>query len=462
MEIIDPKIFKAYDIRGVYPTQLNEENIVRIVRGIYKFFHDTLGKDQLNIVLSYDMRLSGPQLYEAAKKTLVEMGAHVIDTGKVSTPTFYFTVAHYGYDCGIQVTASHNPKEWNGMKFVKNSPNGLIKIGKTQGMDEIHKMANEGVSFTPTTQGSVTEKPADEILADEVENALALTGHPTLKKFKIAADPANAMGAQYIDAIFKKVPADLIRMNFELDGSFPVHQPDPLDFENLKDLQKKVLEEKADFGLAPDGDGDRLYFIDEKGQVVPATLITGLVARELLKEKPGSTILFDIRYILGSKKIVDEFGGKYEITRVGHAFITEALNKTGGIFAGESSGHFYYQSNGNAESQLATIIIVLKVLSEEGKPLSEVLAELHRSFESGEFNFKVNNAAEIIDGVKQKYADGELVTIDGVSVSYPNWRFNIRTSNTEPLLRLNVESYDQKEMETKRDELIALIDSLKK
>ena len=462
MDKIDPKIFKAYDIRGVYPDQLNEQNTVQIIRAIYKFFKDTIKKDEITVVLSYDMRLSGPQLFETAKKTLLEMGAHIIDTGKVSTPTFYFTVAHYGYDCGIQITASHNPKEWNGMKFVKNSPNGLIKIGKTQGMDEIKRMANEGVEFTPKSQGKVTEKPADEILSDEVENALKLAQNPQLKKFKIVADPANAMGSQYIDAIFKKIPADLIRMNFELDGSFPVHQPDPLDFENLKDLQKKVLEEKADFGLAPDGDGDRLYFVDEKGQVVPATLITALIARELLKEKPGSTILFDIRYIMGSKKIVEEFGGKYEVTKVGHAYITEALSKTGGIFAGESSGHFYYQANGNAESQLVTIIIVLKALSEANKPLSEVLKELQRSFESGEFNFKVTNALEILEAVKQKYADGELVTIDGVSVSYPNWRFNIRTSNTEPLLRLNVESFDEKEMQSKRDELIGLINSLKK
>src|SRR6185437_10888618 len=360
---IDPKIFKAYDIRGIYPKQLNETNIVPIIRAIYKFFYDSIGKENPTIVLAYDMRLSGPQLFEKAKETLVSMGAQVIDAGQLSTPSFYFTVFHYAYDCGIQITASHNPKEYNGMKFVKYSPVGLIKIGKPTGMDDIKKMATEGVEFTPKTKGSVTPKTG--ILEDEVENALKIFENPEVKKFKIVADPANAMGAQYIEALFEKVPADLIKMNFNLDGSFPVHAPDPLDFNNLKDLQARVLEEKADFGMAPDGDGDRLYFIDEKGQIIPATIITALVARELLKEKPGQIIYVDIRYLLGSTKIIEEYGGKLEKTKVGHAYITEAMNKTGGPFAGESSGHFYFGATGNAESQLAVIVSVLKVLSRE-------------------------------------------------------------------------------------------------
>jgi len=404
------------------------------------------------------MRLSGPQLFEAARKTLVAVGAHIIDCGQLSTPSFYFAASHYDFDCGIQITASHNPKEYNGMKFVINSPHGLIKIGGSTGMPEIKTMAMEGVEILTTTPGTITQKIG--ILEDEVENALTLFNHPQIKKFKIVADPANAMGAQYIEALFNKIPADLIKMNFNLDGSFPAHQPDPLNFDNLKELQKRVLEEKADFGLAPDGDGDRLYFIDEKGQVIPATIITALVARELLKEHPGATILVDIRYILATKKIVEEFGGKSAVTRVGHAFITEELGKLGGIFAGESSGHFYYQANGNAESQLNTILSVLKVLTEEGKTLSQVADELRRSSESGEINFRVTNAPEILEALKERYKDGELVTLDGVSVNYPMWRFNVRTSNTEPLLRLNVESFDQKEMEEKRDELTNFIKSL--
>lgn len=458
--MINPKIFKAYDIRGIYPEELNEKNIVQIIRAIYTFFQKKIKKDQLTIALAYDMRLSGPQLYKAAKETLVEMGANIIDCGQLSTPSFYFAASHYGYDCGIQITASHNPKEYNGMKFVINTPHGLIKIGGATGMPEIKKIAEEGVKIKAQKKGKIKLKK--DILKDEVENALKLFNHPKFKKFTIAADPANAMGSQYIEALFNKIPANLIKMNFELDGSFPVHQPDPLNFENLKDLQKAVIKHKADFGLAPDGDGDRLYFIDEKGQVVPATIITALVSRELLKEQPGSTVLVDIRYILGTQKIVKEIGGKSVITRVGHAFITEELGKTGGIFAGESSGHFYYKANGNAESQLNTIICVMKVLTDEGKTLSEVVNELRRSHESGEINFKVTNAQEILDGIKNKYKDGTLVTIDGVSINYPNWRFNIRVSNTEPLLRLNVESLEAGTMEVKKNELVRYIENVAK
>lgn len=456
---IPERIFKAYDIRAIYPTELNEENIVPILKAFYVFFTQKVSNDRpLTVALSYDMRLSGPQLFAVAKKTLSDLGAHVIDAGMQSTPSFYFTVFHYGYDCGIQITASHNPKEWNGMKAVINSLTGLIKIGKSTGIETIKEMAIKGIEYTPKFTGEITQKTG--ILEDEVQNALNNFRTPAFKKFKVVADPANAMGGQYIQAIFDKIPAELVKMNFDLDGSFPAHQPDPLNFENLKDLQKKVLEEKADFGLAPDGDGDRLYFIDEKGQVVPATLITGLISRELLKETPGATILFDIRYINGSKKIVEENGGRYLITKVGHAYITEELNKSGGIFAGESSGHFFYKINGNAESQLTTIILLLKIMSESGKTLSQLAEDVHRSFESGEFNFKVTNSAEIIETIKNKYTDGELSTMDGIAISYPNWRFGIRTSNTEPLLRLNVESFDKAEMEQKRDELIALINSL--
>jgi phosphomannomutase len=460
---IDPSIFKSYDIRAIYPTQLDEEGIAQIAKAIYVFFTEKISKDkQLNILLSYDMRLSGPQLYAAVKKTLIDMGAHVYDAGKTSTPTFYFAVSHYNYDCGIQVTASHNPPEYNGLKFVINTPTGLLKIGKPTGMDNVKEMALKQINFTPKFKGMIEDKPG--VLEDEVANSLNIYHNPQIKKFRIVADPANAMGGTYIDALFKKIPGDLIRMNFELDGSFPAHQPDPLNFDNLRDLQKRVLEEKADFGLAPDGDGDRLYFIDEQGQVVEATKITSLIAREMLKEYPGATILFDIRYILGSEKIVEEFNGKSVVTRVGHAYITENLQKTGGIFAGESSGHFYYNATGNAESQVATIVAVLKVLTEENKPLSKVLEELQRSYESGEFNFRVSNSKEILDKLKEKYHDGDLNELDGIAITYanPTWRFNVRTSNTEPLLRLNVESYEKELTETKFNELKLFIQSVAK
>ena len=457
---IDSSIFKSYDIRGIYPTQINEENMVQIVKAIYKFFKQKINKEQINILLAYDMRLSGPQLFEAAKNTLVEAGANVIDAGQLSTPSFYFAVYHYGYDCGIQITASHNPKEYNGAKFVIRGDKGLIKIGKPTGMDDIKDMAVKGVDLEASPNGKIEEKHG--ILEDEVQVTLDLLHNPEIKKFKIVADPGNAMGAQYIDALFKRVPADLVKMNFELDGSFPVHEPNPLKFETLKDLQKRIVDEKADLGIATDGDGDRLYFVDEKGSIVPATSITSIVAKELLKEYPGERIYFDIRDILGPQKLVKELGGVSEIVRVGHAYITEAMNKSGGIFAGESSGHMFFRANGNAETNLPVILIVLKAMTDSGKTLSELVEEVRRSYESGEFNFEVSNSAEILNGLRDKYKDGDLNEMDGVSVSYPDWRFNVRTSNTEPLLRLNVEGYDKSTVDQKFAELKEYISSVAK
>lgn len=454
---INPGIFKSYDIRAIYPDQINETNIAEIIKAIYKFFTTKIDKENFTVALARDMRISSPAFYKIAIKTLMSLGGNVIDMGLMSTPTFYFAVFNYKYDCGIQITASHNPKEYNGAKFVMYSANGLIKIGKQTGMEEIKNYAISGVDLPTDKKGTITVKT--HVLEDEVENAAKILGNPQIKKFKIVADPANAMGGTYIDAFVKKYPTDLVRMNFELDGTFPVHQPDPFQPKNLVDLQKRVLEEKADLGLAPDGDGDRLFFIDEKGQAVPPTVITALVARELLKEYPGSTVLFDIRYILTPKKIIEENGGKYGITKVGHAFITEQMEKTGAIFAGESSAHYYFKATGNAESQVTIMLVVLKVLGELGKRFSEAVKDLQKSFESGEINFKVYNANDIIEGAKKKYGDGKLDTLDGAAIDYPNWRFSLRTSNTEPLLRLNVESYDKKTMEEKRDELVNYIKS---
>jgi len=458
---IDPKIFKAYDIRGIYPTQVNSSTIEAIVKATYTFFKNKLTLDhQMTVVLGNDMRTSSPELMAVARKALVEMGAHVIDIGMVSTPSFYFSVFHYGYDAGIQITASHNPKEYNGVKFVMNSPEGLIKVGKSTGMDEVKEMAINAKFAQPEPGGKVEEKL--ELMDEEVKVALNILDNPKINHYKVVADPANAMGAQYIGAIFEHVPAELIKMNFEYDGTFPAHQPDPLNYDNLVDLQKKVLEEKADFGLAPDGDGDRLFFIDDLGQVVPASIITGIISKEFLRKYPGAMILFDIRYILNNTKIVEEFGGKSEVTKVGHAFITESMHKTGAIFAGESSAHYFYKDAGNGENQLMTILTVLKVMSEENKKLSELVEEYRRAYESTEFNFRVTNASEILAALKEKYHDGQLSELDGVSVTYSQWRFNVRTSNTEPLLRLNVESFAKALMEEKRDELMAFIKSVAK
>lgn len=458
---IPQHIFKGYDIRGIYPTELNEENIVPIVRAIYTFLHEEKPHDTpLTVVVGTDMRLSSPSLTKKAIETLVSLGAEVVDIGMVSTPTFYFAVYHYAYDCGVQITASHNPKEWNGIKMVKNSSSGLVKIGKGSGMEEIRDMALMQKSLQEKRGGTVTKKTG--IVTKEVQYALKLTGGKSIKKFKIVADAANAMGATYIDALFSKVPATLIRMNFTLDGNFPSHQPDPLQFETLADLQKRVVAEQADLGLAPDGDGDRLFFIDERGKVIPATLITSLVARELLRTHRGATILFDIRNILTPQKIVEEYGGTPHITKVGHAFITQALHKTGAIFAGEGSGHYFFRDTGNAESPMPIILAVLGVMTRESKPLSKIVNELRRSCESREINFRVSNASELMDEMAKRYQDGEISLLDGVTISFPDWRFNLRASNTEPLVRLNLEAYDRTVLAEKKKEVVRVLESLVK
>jgi len=452
-------IFKGYDIRAIYPTEMDEKSIVPITQAIVEFIKENKKVDRpLKIAVGQDMRTSSPSLFEVVTKTIAGMGQDVIDIGLASTPTFYFAVDHYSFDGGIQVSASHNPKEYNGLKIAVKVENGIMKVGKSTGLEDIKEralqIAAEGYKANDVQPGTITKQ--DGVLKDEVENAIQLTGNPEIKPFKIVADAANAMGGTYIEELFKKIPGELIKMNFELDGTFPAHQPDPLQKETLVDLQKKVVEEQADLGLAPDGDGDRLFFIDEKGGIIPASTTTALVARELLKKNPGEEILFDIRYIMTPQKIVQENGGKSEITKVGHAFITEKMQQTGAIFGGESSGHYFFRETGNAESQVPVILLVLEAMTREGKKLSEIVAELKRSNESGEINFKVKNAPEILAKLKEKYHDAEISELDGVAMTYPTWRFSVRTSNTEPLLRLNVEQ-DLSDSENRTQELVDFI-----
>lgn len=454
---IPEQIFKSYDIRGIYPDELNEEFAVPITRAIFKIISDKKkDKRELTIAVGRDMRLSSPAIFESVTKTLVELGVHVIDLGIVSTPTFYFAVFENKYDGGIQITASHNPKEYNGIKIVRISPTGLIKIGKNTGMEDIKRMSIDGVGVPKLGRGKITKK--EGVVREEVKNALRIAGNPKIKKFKIVADAANALGALYIEELFKHVPADLIKMNFKLDGTFPIHQPDPLQSDTLKDLQKMVLDKEADLGLAPDGDGDRLFFIDEKGQIIPPSQIIALISREILKEHKGAKILVDLKYIFTPKKSIEQFGGELIVTKTGHAFITEAMHEQDGLFAGEASGHYYWAGTGGAESPMPVIILILAVMARTGKKLSELAKEVKISQESGEINFKVLNAQEIMEKLMSLYQDGELSELDGVAINYPDWRFSLRTSNTEPLLRLNIETHQTVDMHAKRKELVEIIE----
>lgn len=453
---IPESIFKSYDIRGTYPDQLNEDNVVIAAKAIYAFFLKQFpDKEQLTVVVGRDMRASSPAIFKSVTETLVNLGAHVIDPGLVSTPTFYYAVFSGGYDTGIQITASHNPKNYNGLKIVVNPKNGgLIKVGKPTGMEDIKKMAAEGVEVEPRGAGKITQ--IENVTENEVQNALKIMDHPKINSYKVVADAANAMGALYIDHLYKHIPGELVKLYFELDGTFPNHAADPLDPKNNEDVQKKVVEEKADLGLALDGDGDRIFFIDERGEVVSPSKITAIVARELLREHKGEKILFDIRYIMTPKRVTEEEGGEAVITKVGHAFITEMMNKGGGIFAGESSAHYFFKATGNAEGPLLVLLHVLNAMTKTGKKLSELASDVKRSRESGEMNFRVKNAKEIIEKLKEHHADGEISEIDGVAVQYPEWRFSLRMSNTEPLLRLNVEE-EIENYQGRHEKLIELI-----
>ncbi len=456
--MIKPTIFKAYDIRGIYPDDLDEHAAYILGKAIYTFFFRRMSKENLTVVVGGDMRLSTPALMSGVKKGLVECGADVIEIGIVSTPTMYFAVRHYGYNAGIQVSASHNPKEYNGMKMVINTPEGLLKIGKTTGLDTVKKIAEDGEFMVSGKTGKTMKK--ENILAEEVANAIEVIKPGPIKPLTVVADAANAMGSLYLDALFSKLPCRLIRMNFELDGTFPVHQPDPLQFETLKDLQKRVVDEKADLGIAPDGDGDRIFFIDEKGKIVPASITTAIIIKEILNKYKGEKVGFDIRYIWSAQKAAIDNGGIPIITRVGHALITETMHKEKLFYAGESSGHNYWRFAGGAESSIAVVLTMLDTISKENKPMSEIVKEFSASFESGEINFHLkdtNEAKQKIALLQEKFKDGKINLLDGLSVEYDDWRFNLRASNTEPLLRLNIETKNKVLTDTKKKELTQLI-----
>lgn len=437
---INPAIFKAYDIRGIYPTDINEQNFEAIIKAIYSFFASDFKKERLRIVLSCDMRTSSPLLFGIAKQTLLDFGANIVDIGLASTPTFYFAVLKYQADAGIQISASHNPSEWNGVKFVKRVGKTLIKIGKNTGMSKVKELALNG-HFIETKKAGSFEK-IETAVVDEVDFAFNYLQVKNIKELKVVADPANAMGIIYLEEIFKRLPCRLIKMNFTLDGTFPAHEPNPLIYKNLVDLQKKVIEEKADLGIAPDGDGDRVFFIDEKGKVIQASLISALIASEMLAKNKGEKIGLDIRYTRNISHAVKKAGGIPVIGPVGHALISELMNRENILFTGESSGHYFYRDTGYAESSVITILMILDIISRQNKPISQIVSKYISAIESGEINFILPSNIQpknLLIDFAQEYKNGVVSWLDGLSVDYPSWRFNIRASNTEPLIRLNVE-----------------------
>jgi len=448
-------IFKAYDIRGIYPEELDEELSYKIGRAFTSFLQDEYNNTQLKLVVACDMRLSSPSLKKEVIRGITDQGADVIDIDLASSPTFYFAVAHYGYDGGLIVSASHNPKEYNGCKMVRKH---AIPISNETGIYEIRDRVKIE-SYSSNIKGTVTHKKG--VLQDQVTHDLTYLNQEDISSFRIVADPANAMGSQFIDALFTHIPAELIRINFTLDGSFPSHQADPLNEKNLAQLKKCVLQEKADIGIATDGDGDRVFFIDEKGVTIPPYILRGLFAKIFLQEQPGSPICYDIRPGRITKDMILKYGGKPVMTRVGHSLIKEKMREVNAYFAGESSGHFFLRfSHGYYEAPMVMIGKMLEELSKTKKTLSEMVKPYKKYFHSGEINSVVKDKNGTIKKIIAYCKDAKNIDyLDGISVEYDDYWFNVRPSNTESLLRLNLEAINQEIMEKKRDEIVQIIRS---
>ncbi|MGE5392200.1 MAG: phosphomannomutase/phosphoglucomutase [Candidatus Saccharibacteria bacterium] len=454
---IDRSIFKAYDIRGIYPGQLDEDAAYQIARAYATLLISENPDKPLTVGVGSDMRLSSPSLKAKVIEGLMDSGVNVEHLGLVSTPTFYFAVARNGYDGGLQVSASHNPKEWNGLKMVRRN---AVPVSGDTGIQAIRELIEKS-DLPPAAEarGKLTER--DGSVEDEVEAVLLLAETASIKPFRIVIDGANSMGSEDMLALFKKIPATLVPMNFELDGNFPAHEADPMKPENTQALCDRVVAEKADLGIAPDGDGDRYFFVTEQGRVLPQAILRGLMAQIELKEHPGAKVAYDIRPGRITRDMIEEFGGQAIVTPVGHSLIKEIMIREDAIFGGESSGHYFYKLPfGTFECPMLLVIKLLKYLSEQGKPFSEVMKPFMRYAHSGEINTKVGTRQEAmskIEAVKAKYKDGRQIFVDGVTIEYPDYWFNLRTSNTEPVIRLTVEARSQDLMQEKTKELLDLI-----
>lgn len=445
---VNPGIFKAYDIRGVYPTDLNEAAAYAIGRAFVTFLKvDT-------VLVGRDMRTSGPQIFDAVTRGLMDQGADVVNIGMVSTDQYYFACAQQRLP-GMMVTASHNPKQYNGFKMVRQMP---YLLSGDEGIQDLRRIVETDAFAPAERQGSMRELDLSEQF---VEAVLGLIDVEALKArpIKVVADTGNGMVGPILQRVYARLPVELVGLYFDPDGTLPNHGLDPLQPENRAELEARVLSEGADAGFAFDGDGDRFFTIDDRGQFVAGDYMTALLGRYLLEKKPGSKIVYDVRASWAVPDLISAAGGTPMIERVGHAFIKRRMAAEQVLFGGEVSGHYYFQDFNYADSGLIPSLLIMEMLAKTGKKMSELLVPLEgQYFISGEINSTVADGKAKMAELAERYADGKIEHIDGVSVSYDTWHFNVRGSNTEPLLRLNLESVaSQAEMEQKRDEVLAII-----
>jgi phosphomannomutase len=449
---MNPDIFKAYDIRGVYPTEIDEAGAKAIGTGFAAY----LGADE--IAVGHDMRISSPSLVAAFIEGVTEQGVDVSDYGMLSTDMMYFAVASGSHSGGAQITASHNPKQYNGAKLVRE---GAFPLSGDAGINDIRDMILEGELPGPKTRrGTITKK---QVLDRYVDHVLSFIDPAIVKPFNVVLDAGSGTGAIAAPKIFDRLACRTTRLCFEIDGNFPNHEANPLLEENRRDITEAVVRQKADIGIAWDGDADRCFFIDGTGEFISGDFITALLAQAFLLKQPGATIIYDLRASYAVRDIVVAHGGKALMNRVGHAYIKRRMRETNAVFGGEVTGHYYFRDNYFADNGMIPALLILELMSKHGKTLHELLAPLRaKYFISGEINTKLahmDHVAAKLDAIAKKYSDGTQQRLDGLSVEYRDWHFNVRPSNTEPLLRLNLEATTPELMTQKRDEVLALIRS---
>ncbi len=443
---LDPTVFKAYDVRGRYPSELDEEGAYAIARAYVEHFEPRA------VAIGRDMRLSSPSMAAAVVRGAAEGGADVTDVGMIGTEMLYFAVGHLGLDGGLTVTASHNPKEYTGMKIVRR---GALPVGGDSGLLDIRRRA-ETPFAEPVGRGAV--RSAD-VYPAFVEHVVSFVDPGAIAPLRVVVDAANGMGGAMLPPVLAQLPVEAVCCYFEPDGSFPNHEPNPLLPENREFIVAKVREEGAALGIAFDGDADRCFFVDDTGEFVPGDFVTALLARAVLEKEPGATIIYDVRASWAVPDTVEAAGGIALVNRVGHAFIKHRMRKEQAAFAGEVSGHYYFRDFFQADSGVVPMLLLLELVSRDGRPLSEILAPFRdRYFLTGEINTAVADVALKLQELKERFGpEGEVSHLDGISVTAADWHMNVRPSNTEPLLRLNLEARSKALMEGKRDEVLAVI-----
>ena len=448
---MDDSIFKAYDIRGIYPDSLNED----VVRKIGRAYVTYLGLSGSRVIVGRDMRLSGEALEEAFIGGVTESGADVLDIGLVSTDALYFAVGHLEEPGGAMITASHNPKEYNGLKLCREN---AIALSGEEGIFQIRDLITSGKLPEPGEYaGSVEE---GDITEDYAKHCLSFINAEGLRPLKIVIDAGNGMAGKMLPPIFERLLFEYVPMYFEPDGSFPNHPPNPIESENMEELQKRVVSEGADFGAAFDGDADRVFIVDENGVTISGDLLATLVAKNVLEKEPGAAIVYSAVCSKALPELVRREGGKPIRTKAGHSIIKPQMRSNDAAFGGEHSGHFYFRDNYFADSGIIAMLTVAELVGRQHGPLSELLVPIDPYVRSGEINSEVEDQDATLKKVLERYSkhdSPEIDYLDGLTMDFGGWWFNLRPSNTEPLLRLNVEARDKNTLQRERDELLKLI-----